>query len=27
VSGGPGRNATLVVMKDLGITLEAAIRG
>jgi phytoene dehydrogenase-like protein len=27
VSGGPGRNATLVVLKDLGITLEAAIRG
>jgi len=27
VSGGPGRNATLVVLKDLGITLEAAIGG
>jgi phytoene dehydrogenase-like protein len=27
VSGGPGRNATLVVLKDLGMTLEAAIGG
>jgi phytoene dehydrogenase-like protein len=27
VSGGPGRNATLVVLKDLGIDLEAAIHG
>jgi phytoene dehydrogenase-like protein len=27
VSGGPGRNATLVVMEDLGISFEAAIRG
>jgi phytoene dehydrogenase-like protein len=27
VSGGPGRNATLVVLKDLGMSLEAAIRG
>jgi phytoene dehydrogenase-like protein len=27
VSGGPGRNATLVLLKDLGMTLEAAIRG
>ena len=27
VSGGPGRNATLVVLKDLGIDFEAAIRG
>jgi phytoene dehydrogenase-like protein len=27
VSGGPGRNATLVVLKDLGMTLEAALHG
>ncbi|HET9672619.1 MAG TPA: NAD(P)/FAD-dependent oxidoreductase [Actinomycetota bacterium] len=27
VSGGPGRNATLVVMRDLGIDFEATIRG
>jgi phytoene dehydrogenase-like protein len=27
VSGGPGRNATLVLLKDLGMTLEAAIGG
>lgn len=27
VSGGPGRNATLVVLKDLGMSLEAAIGG
>lgn len=26
VSGGPGRNAALVVLEDLGISLEAAIR-
>ena len=26
VSGGPGRNATLVVMRDLGLDLEEAIR-
>ena len=27
VSGGPGRNATLVLLKDLGMTLETAIGG
>jgi phytoene dehydrogenase-like protein len=27
VSGGPGRNATLVLLRDLGIDLEEAIRG